>query len=179
MRTSRLCDSNRNRISRCHVPLIEICDSTSQIKLDLGSCGGCATTPAALLLRKGGCTEWETVCEPPRSNPCCGVVDARPTYWGSKRAVEKPKPSIIYPLHEIDPQGMSVFVLDSKLRELGYGRYHVVVLLADDGTLPADHPVQETDYRATEIVFDIDYVEYKLGLGTIATESLQPNLGEC
>ena len=179
MRTSRLCNNNRNHIRRCHVPLIEICDSTSQIKLDLGSCGGCSTTPAALLLRKGGCTEWETVCEPPRSSPCCGVVDARPTYWGSKRAVEKPKPSIIYPLHEIDPQGMSVFVLDGKLRELGYGRYHAVVLLADNGTLPADRPVQETDYRATEIVFDIDYVEYKLGLGAIATESLQPNLGEC
>lgn len=179
MRTSRLCNNNRNHIRRCHVPLIEICDSTSQIKLDLGSCGGCSTTPAALLLRKGGCTEWETVCEPPRSNPCCGVVDARPTYWGSKRAVEKPKPSIIYPLHEIDQQGMSVFVLDGKLRELGYGRYHAVVLLADDGTLPADRPVQETDYIATEIVFDIDYVEHKLGLGAIATESLQPNFGEC
>lgn len=179
MRTSRLCNSNRNHIRRCHVPLIEICDSTSQIKLDLGSCGGCSTTPTALLLRKGGCTEWETVCEPPRSSPCCGVVDARPTYWGSKRAVEKPKPSIIYPLHEIDPQGMSVFVLDGKLRELGYGRYHAVVLLADDSTLPAAHPAQETDYRATDIVFDIDYVEYKLGLGAIATESLQPNLGEC
>lgn len=165
-------------MQRCHIPLIEICDSTGQIKLDLSSCGVCAETPAALLLRKGGCAEWMTICEPPRTE-CCGVVDNRPVYWGSKRAVEKPKPSVIYPLHEIDPEGMSVFVLDDKLKELGYGRYHAVVLLADDGTLPAVRPVQEMDYKATDIVFDIDYVEYRLSLAGIITKNLQPNLGEC
>lgn len=179
MRISKSCKSNKSPISRCHVPLIEICDTTSQIKLDLGSCGVCSTKPAALLLRKGGCVEWQTECVPPPDQSCCGVVDNRPVFYGSKRSMEKLKPSIIYPLHEIDPQGMSVFVLDGKLKELGYGRWHAVVLLADDGTLPANRPVQEMDYKATELVFDIDYVEYKLGIGAITTESLQPNLGEC
>lgn len=169
---------NSSSMTRCHVPLIEICDNTSQIKLDLGACGVCATTPAALLLRKGGCVEWETVCAPPRME-CCGVVDARPVYFGSKRAVEKPKPTIIYPLHEIDPTGLSVFVLDGKLKELGYGRYHAVVLIADDGMLPANRPVQETDYAVTDLVFDVDYVSSKARIHAITTETFQTNLGDC
>lgn len=163
---------------RCHVPLITICDTTTEIKLDLGSCGICATTPAALLLRKGGCAEYETVCTPPK-NPCCGVIDNRPVYWGSKRSVEKPKPSIIYPLHEIDPQGMSVFVLDTKLKELGYGRWHATVLLLDEAQIPAQRPLQEKDYFATGITFDIDYVSYILGFNSINISVTQPNMGGC
>lgn len=179
MRTLNSCNSSRKPISRCHVPLIEICDSTSQIKLDLGACGLCATTPAALLLRKGGCVEWETVCLPPPTNPCCGVVDARPTYWGSKRAVEKPKPAIVYPLHEIDAQGFSVFALDNKLKTLGYGRYHATVLLVNEEALPNDHPSEGVDYRTTDIVFDIDYVEYNLNIRGIYTERLKPTYEAC
>lgn len=162
--------------SRCHTPLIEICDNTSQIKLDLGSCGLCSETPAVLLLRKGGCREWETVCEPPRSDTCCGVIDNRPVYWGSKQVIEKPKPSIIYPLHEIDPQGMSVFVLDDKLKKLGYGRYHASILLVDGDTTI---PTLGVNYRETGITFDVDYIEYELGINYITTESLQPNFGDC
>lgn len=179
MRISKSCKKSASPMTRCNTPLIQICDTTTQIKLDLGSCGVCATKPAALLLRKGGCTEWETVCEPPRDNPCCGVIDNRPVYWGSKRAVEKPKPSIIYPLHEIDPTGLSVFVLDGKLKELGYGRWHAIVLLADDGTLPSYRPAEEMDYMATDITFDIDYVHNVLGLQSISVSTMQANLGDC
>lgn len=172
--------SNCNRaykpISRCHTPLIAICDTTTQIKLDLLSCGICATTPSALLLRKGGCTEWETVCDPPRTD-CCGVVDARPVFYGAKRAVPKPKPSIIYPLLEVNPEGLSVFALDGKLKELGYGRYHGIILLAD--TLPTHRPPEEADYTPTDIRFDVDFTPYRLGLGTISVSYVQPAEGAC
>lgn len=163
MRISKSCNRHNNVMGRCHTPLISICDSTSQIKLDLGACGLCSPTPTSLVLQKGGCTEWETVCEPPRKDPCCGVVDNRPIYWGSKRAVEKPKPTIIYPLHEIDPQGMSVFVLDGKLKQLGYGRWHATVFV---------------DNQPTDIVFDIDYQAYIPSLQGIETATLSP-MGVC
>lgn len=178
VRISKYCSSFNSPLSRCHVPLIEICDSTTQIKLDLGSCGICATTPTALLLKKGGCIEWETICETPK-NTCCGVIDNRPPFFGSKRAVEKPKPSIIYPLHEIDPQGLSVFALDGKLKELGYGRWHGTILLTYDHKMPNKLPISETDFIPTEIIFDVDYVQYKLGVQSIAIETVQPNFGAC
>lgn len=178
MRISKSCESS-NVIRRCHTPLIEVCDTTTQIKLDLSSCGVCMAKPAALLLRKGGCVEYEVECVPPPPQPCCGVIDARPTYWGSKRAVEKPKPSVLYPLHEIDPEGMSVFVLDGKLKTLGYGRWHAQVLLLDKDNTPSNRPLQLADYVATDLVFDIDFIPYKMGLGAIKTESLAPNLEEC
>lgn len=168
MRISHLCN-NSSSISRCHVPLIEICDSTSQIKLDLGSCRPCTATQTALLLVKGGCTEWEVVCDQQPTMPCCGVVDARPKLF-NKRLVEKPKPSVIYPIHEIDSHGMSVFVLDGKLKELGYGRYKAKILVQD---------YQDGEYRDTGLEFDVDYIENNISIINITTETFQPNLGEC
>lgn len=166
-----------NRLGRCHTPLIEICDSTSQIKLDLGACDPCATKPTALLIRRAGCVEYETICEEVPAEVCCGVIDnrqgvrtgnasehIRPHSRIIKRSVPKPKPSVLYPLHEIDPQGMSVFVLDGKLKELGYGRYNAVVM---------------ADNCETELVFDVDYICGRIGIKGIETERLQPNLGEC
>lgn len=167
MRTLNCC-VNKPTGGRCFTPLIEICDSTSQIKLDLGSCGVCSTKPAALLLSKAGCPEWETICEPPPDQSCCGVVDTRPAYYGSKRVIEKPKPAVVYPLHEIDTEGQSVFVLDGKLKQLGYGRYNARVLLGEPEA-----------YEPTDLVFDIDYVASVGGIGAISTETLLPNQGEC
>lgn len=152
------------RLSRCHTPLIEICDRVSQIKLDLGSCDLCAAQATALLLRKAGCVEYETVCEEVPSEVCCGVVDNRPHSRIIKRTVAKPKPSVSYPLHEIDSQGLSVFVLDDKLKTLGYGRYQAVLML---------------DGCETDIVFDVDYVCGYANLGAITLSHLQPNLGAC
>lgn len=177
MRTMN-CNNGTNSMGRCHTPLIEICDTTSQIKLDLGSCGICSTKPAALWLRKGGCVEYETVCELPKLE-CCGVIDNRPVSYLTKQSRPIPKPSVLYPLHEIDPQGMSVFVLDGKMKDLGYGRWHAVVLLLDDATAPKNRPLEIMDYYETDLIFDVDYVPYKLGLGAISTSHLQPNLGEC
>lgn len=167
MRTTNCCGSNKS-MGRCFTPLIEICDRTSQIKLDLGSCGICPLTPAALLLQKAGCPEWETVCEPPTDQSCCGLVDNRPVYWGSKYAVEKPKPSVLYPLHEIDPEGLSVFVLDDKLKQLGYGRYNAQILIGA--------PEQ---YEYTSLVFDVEYGAFMGDIGAITVETLRPNQEEC
>ncbi len=158
------CGNPHGRLGRCLSPLIEICDSTSQIKLDLGACDPCATKPTALLLKRAGCVEYETICEEVPAEVCCGVIDNRPHSRIIKRSVPKPKPSVLYPLHEIDPQGMSVFVLDGKLKELGYGRYNAVVMV---------------DNCETELVFDVDYICGRIGIGAIETERLQPNLGEC
>ena len=128
------CRTNTRPMSRCHTPLVEICDTTTQIRLDLGSCGICSTTPTALLLRKGGCPEYETVCiEPePVQTQCCPTIPR-----SNKRQVEVAKPSIIYPLHEIAPNGESVYVLDGKMKAMGYGRWHGVILLEDENTYPA------------------------------------------
>ena len=170
----RTMNCGNNRLGRCRVgragcqraftPLIEICDSTSQIKLDLGACDPCATKSTTLLLRRAGCVEYETICEEVPAEVCCGVIDNRPHSRIIKRSVPKPKPSVLYPLHEIDPRGMSVFVLDGKLKELGYGRYNAVVMI---------------DNCETELVFDVDYICGHVGIGAIETERLQPNLGEC
>lgn len=177
MRTIHSCRAT-STMSRCHTPLIEICDTTSQIKLDLGSCGICSTAPAALWLRKGGCVQYETVCEPPKPE-CCGVIDNRPVNYLRKQTRPTPMPSVLYPLHEIDPQGMSVFVLDGKMKELGYGRWHATVLLLDEAKAPKNRPLELMDYYETDLVFDVDYIPYKLSLGAISTSSFQPNLKEC
>lgn len=147
-------------VSRCHTPLIELCDDTSQIKLDLGACHPCAGKATALLLRKGGCTEYETVCEEIEDDTCCGSTSRRVV----KRAVPKPRPTVIYPLHEVNPMGASVFVLDGKLKTLGYGRYEAVVLV---------------DGCATDMIFDVEYICSLNKIVSITTERLQPNLGEC
>lgn len=171
MPTLKSCSGISRGMQRCHVPLIEICDATSQLKLDLGSCDACQHGDTALLLRKGGCPEWETVCDPLPSTPCCGAGAS--TTYGHRRVVEKPKPSIIYPLHEVDAAGMSVYVLDGKLNKLGYGRYNAFILLVDNVNNGGD------TYSHTGIAFDIDYVKSKINLGGIELATFQPNLGEC
>lgn len=158
------CSNRQKRFGRCHTPLIEICDTTSQIKLDLGKCDPCSVKPTALLIKQGGCVEYETICEEVDTQVCCGVIDNRPYSRIIKKSVPKPKPSVLYPLHEVDPQGMSVFVLDGKLKQLGYGRYNAVVMI---------------DGYETELRFDVDYVCGRVGISAIETERLQPNLGEC
>lgn len=145
----------------CFIPLIEICDTTTRIELDLTSCDICADVPTSLLLRKGGCVEWETICVPvePVSCGCCpGVPD---TVQISR---EKPKPAVLYPLHEIDVDGYSVFVLDDKLKEAGYGRYHGVILIGEE----------ETDLR-----IDVDYVRRRMGVIGARTRDIRPDLQEC
>lgn len=164
MRCSTTC---RDNIGRCHTPLIEICDTTSQIKLDLASCGACATEVTGLLIQKAGCTEWIIECEPPEEyrTVCCGNMVVRmPSNHYTKRAIEKPKPAVLYSIHEIDNDGMSVFVLDGKLKELGYGRY-TAILVTDDGP--------------TDVVFNINYIKGRVGISSIAVETLQTNLGDC
>lgn len=155
------CRYNSFPLPRCRTPLIEICDTTTRIELDLLSCGICATTPVGLLLRRAGCVEWETVCVP-RDPPSCGCCPGIPDMIQISRP--KPMPSVLYPLHEIDPNGMSVFVLDDKLKEAGYGRYHGIVIIGN----------QETDLRV-----DVDYVPYSMGVAGIRTRSLRPDLQEC
>lgn len=156
-----MCNYRTSKL-RCHTPLIEICDSVSQIKLDLLSCGVCTADATALQLKKGGCIEYKTICEEIEPDPC-SCPSSLP-YNKIKRTVPKPKPTVIYPLHEIDQTGMSVFVLDGKLKGLGYGRYHATVLI--DGL--------ETDLR-----FDVDYVKSTNAISSIDVERYQPNLGEC
>lgn len=175
MHFSNSCSRTRT-MRRCHTPLIEICDNTSQIKLDLGSCGACAARPAALLLQKGGCTEYEVVCEQ-QTLECCGVIDNRPITYQTKQSRPIPKPSVLYPLHEIDTQGMSVFVLDGKMRILGYGRLHAVVLLLNDTSKKQSLSI--ADYTETNLVFDIDYTPPKLGLTSISTRIFSPTTGDC
>lgn len=161
--TSKTWGCRTPRVGRCHTPLIEICDSTTQIKLDLNSCHPCSAKPTALLLRKGGCTEYEEIYEEVKSE-CCGVIDNRYTSKWIKRVIPKLKPSITYPLHEIDPDGMSVFSLDDKFKLLGYGRFLAVVLV---------------DNIETNLVFDVNYIPSFAGISRITTERIQPNLGEC
>lgn len=167
------CKTN-TRGSRCFTPLIEICPSTSQILLDLDSCGGCPAIPA-LLLRRGGCVEQELVCEPPPEPQVCGCC---PTLTKRPRWVTKTQPSVIYPLHDIDCNGMYVFVLDDKLMELGFGRLEATILVEDDGTYPAErYHTSEKNYAVTPIRFDVDYLPYQMPLRGITTASLAPQRG--
>lgn len=154
--------------SRCVTPLIQLCDTTSQIRLDLGSCSPCSPEATALIIRKGGCKEYETVCVEPEPRPAtscgCGCCPTIPLPFGNKRTVEIPKPTLVYPLHEVDSEGMSVFALDGKLKQLGYGRYHAAVMV--NGV-------------ETQLRFDIDYVETVGGIQGIYTESVLPYHGDC
>lgn len=146
---------------RCRVPLIEICPATSQIRLDLSLCDPCSPSTLALLIRKGGCAERVLVCEQPELVPCgcCPQLPPRP------RWVEVPRPFVIYPLHEVDCNGLAVFVLDEAMETLGAGRLEAVVLLAVDDTSPAAR--YEADgvwYGETDVRLDVDYRPYALTL---------------
>lgn len=112
--------------------------------------------------------ERELVCEPvkPAECGCCPSLPPRP------RWVDKPQPSVIYPLHDIDCDGMYVFVLDDMMKELGLGRLEAVVLVEDDGTYPAErHHTSEKNYAETDIRFDVDYLPYQMLLRGIDTSN--------
>lgn len=170
MRTSNFYGCTKFGGGRCQslVPLIELCDGMSQLKLNLSGCGECSTPISALLLRKGGCIEYEVVCEPAPILTCCGVVDNRPQTHMVKRSRQTPKPAIIYPLHTINEQGLSVFVLDGKLKELGYGRWHAVLLTGE-----------KTNYKKTDMMFNIDYYPFRTAIASIEAGYFQSNLEDC
>lgn len=170
------CVGNKNYLSWCHKPLIEVCDTTSQINLDLVSCEPCSKHEVYLMLEKAGCPEYEVVCEP-RPQPCCGVIDARPMTWGQKRVIEKPRARVFYPLHEINSKGLSVFVLDEKIKELGYGRVKGEILLVYE-PLPTNREFEITDFVRTGIEIYIDYLPYKIGFAGVGTRNYL-NLAEC
>lgn len=161
----------------CHIPLISICDRTTQIKLNLSSCSACDGEAAALVLSKAGCDEYETVCAPP-PNTCCGVIDNRYKF-SMPRSVLKPKPTVIYPLHEVDTEGYSVFVLDNNLKKLGYGRYNAkVVVMSKQGTsLPALS--DDLYYTDTGVKFDIDYNPADFNLQSIKIKTNDYDTGDC
>ena len=157
------CRVSSRLLPRCHRPLIRLCRADRQLRLDLNDCGPCGTAPAALLLQRGGCPEYEERCEIP-TVPCGCVTFQWPPVL---RRVEKPRPSVVYPLHEIDPEGLAVFVFDDKLWELGPGRYEAtVLLLADDE--PARR-LQDTVYRLSDVRFDVDLVKEAMPLHAIHT----------
>jgi hypothetical protein len=85
---------------------------------------------------------------------------------------------VIYPLHDIDCDGMYVFVLDDTIKELGLGRLEAVVLVEDDGTYPAErHCTSEKNYAETAIRFDVDYLPYQMPLRGIDTSNLAATRG--
>lgn len=163
-------------MSRCVTPLIEICDTTSRIKLDLSACGVCEASPAALLLREKGCDEYETICEPV-PQVCCGVPMTNPPM--RRVQVLKPKNAVIYPLHEIDTDGQSVFILDNKLKTLRYGRLEAVVLLVALQKSEPMYKVGDMWFKESAVRFDVEYKENRMQLKSISTEDLIPHHGDC
>lgn len=151
---------NNTDATRCKRPLIELCDNTSVIKLDLVACNPCERNASQLLLRKCVPDEFEIVClDAEDVEPCCGVIDHRLSARKLKGIAAKPKPSVLYPLHEIDAAGKSVFVLDDKLKELGYGRYEAFVFVEG-----CDTPLE----------FDVEYQCGRSGIVAIETVGLLP-----
>lgn len=111
------------------------------------------------------------VCEP-RPLPCSvcgGIIDNRPEQALFRKILkEKPKPKVVYPLHEIDTEGYSVFYLDANLKELGYGRLKGRLFAGD-----------EEPYHFTGIEIDINYFAYTMGLRDLRFASYLPNNGDC
>lgn len=134
-------------------PLIKLTDCDGRLSLKLASCL-CTATPTALLLTRAGCVEYEQVVQTKmcknHSFGCCPPV-CLPTTTVINKA--KVKPSITYPLHEIDCENNAVFVLDGKLKKLGYGRYTAQILHGD----------------AVIFTFDVDYVASDMVVTDITT----------
>lgn len=113
---------------KCFTPLIPLTDCDGRLSLDLGNCN-CSSEVTHLVITQGGCTEYEEkihfkTCEPRGWG--CGSAIYPPTLVVED--VPIPKASIIYPFHDTDCNGNAVFVLDGKLKKLGYGRYHAEVI---------------------------------------------------
>lgn len=153
------CKTTTNSAPRCFTPLVAICDTTGYLSLDLGLCDPCNAPPAALALMQGGCKEYEVVCEDPDPIPACGSCPPRPNPYGNLRVVEKPKLTVVYPLHEVNAKGEAVFVLDDELKKLGYGRLSGVLLYGD--------PTNWT----LGVRFDVDYLSTVSTINSISTEA--------
>ena len=139
---------------RCLVPLIPLTDCDGRINVRLSNCGDCTAETTSLVLTKGGCPEYEdivTEIECTNHGFGCGCQCSCPPQI-SVVTVEKPKPQLIYALHEINCDNEAVFVLDSKLSQAGYGRYNATVMRGDCAVLN----------------FDIDY---RCGVGNITAIS--------
>ena len=112
---------------KCFTPLIPLTDCDGRLSLDLGDCN-CSSEVTHLVLTQGGCDKYEEVvhykeCEPRGWGYCSNVC----LPMAVVETVAIPKASVTYPLHDTDCDGRAVFVLDGKLKQLGYGRYHAQV----------------------------------------------------
>lgn len=148
---------------KCFNPLIPLTDCDGRLSLDLGG-RHCSSTTTHLVITQGGCDTYEDVvhyktCEP-RGWGCCANV-CLPNIV--VETVVVPKASITYPLHEVDCDGQAVFVLDGKLKQLGYGRYHAQVVQDGCGVL----------------TFDIDYHCSNGSVQSISAEKLRAMGGSC
>ena len=109
---------------RCHKPLAVITDCDGRFFVQLDDCSSCTKPPTELVIMQGGCVEYEqkveyTKCQPRSFGCCTPQVCSAPQV----KLVEKPRATLVYPLHEVDDDNRAVFVLDGKLKALGYGRY--------------------------------------------------------
>lgn len=159
------CATNSNSLKRCFTPLIPLCDSHTEIKLNLGLCDPCGVRPTTLKIAPQVCSqeEFEYTCDDePIQTGCCPTSQliARRE---QKKLTPIAKPFVIYPLHEINNEGLAVFVLDDSLKQLGYGRLNAVILV---------------DGQETNIKFDIDYRNV-ISLHNIELSVEQANLGLC
>ena len=125
-------------ISRCRKPLLSLCGDVSRITIALGECPPCPPEVISLRIEQDGCPEYRDVCvEEVITLRCFCDTVVEDTVTKIVRE-EIPKRGVTYPLHEIDPKGNAVFVLDSKLKELGTGRYSGIVDLGDCGCYTFD-----------------------------------------
>lgn len=143
---------------KCLTPLIPLTDCDGRLAINLGTCT-CSPTATELILIKAGCTEYDEVVEVGTCDHSFGCgCSCVPTV--KIKQVERPKMSITYPLHEFDCDGNAVFVIDGKLKTLGYGRYNAIV---------------QTD--CGDVKFDVDYTCGTPSILGIMTEKVT-NMGE-
>lgn len=111
----------------CRVPLIKLTDCDGRIMVRLSNCD-CTAETTELRIIRDGCKEFQEKviidnCVN-HSFGCCTPC------LPSVRVVQEevPKPTVTYPLHEIDCNGRAVFVFDGKLKAMGYGRYKAEIV---------------------------------------------------
>lgn len=135
------------RFQRCLTPLLRLTDCDSRIEFDMGECsktGGCGSVPTSLVIEQASCPEYETVIEQVEcTNRGFGCDTACLPPQIIERQVEKPKASITYPLHEFDGS-LAIFILDGKLKTMGYGRYKARLMY--DNCEPQEFDI---DYRCS------------------------------
>lgn len=117
---------------RCRTPLISLCSDAARIRVQAAECGGCAPDTVSLRITQAGCAKYEEVCVEVEQRYGCGTPNMPLQQQIIMR--ELPRASLTYPLHEVDADGFAIFVLDSKLSQLGLGRYNAA--LVSDGCKP-------------------------------------------